>query len=306
MKKQVLLIATVLGTICTATSQVATTKTLPPFGTKYILGQSAAGISLAEPTQGANQVWDYSSASIPALYTYTITNPTGVKQEFQDSCPTAKYVEILEIPSAPSPDVNPMSFITDEGDYLIRVGEKGSGSGLNKKHDTIYKFNQAYQSTEIYGGFNMIYAGYGTLKLKTTTYTDVVLMLAISTTNQDSGYAFYQFTPHFHRLALMGWDNGAAVRLTIWEPTTSTGVKEALALNAKIYPVPANNFLTIDLNEKPKSGTVVISTILGTKVHQSNIESVSNNIDIQLLNTGIYFVTIAVDGKTFTQKFIKN
>ncbi|MBP9187131.1 MAG: T9SS type A sorting domain-containing protein [Bacteroidia bacterium] len=305
MKKHVLFFATVLGTICTATSQVTMTKTLPPFGTRYILGQSAS-TTLVQPTLGINQVWDYSGTAISSLYTYTITNPTSVKQEYQDSCPTAKYVEVLAIPGAPSPDLNPMQFFTDEGDNIVMVGEKGSGSSLNKTHDTLFKFNQAYQTTEMYRNASMYYAGSGSVKFKSVTYTDVALIIQTRAGSTDTTYAFYQFTPHFHRLAILGWRDGASAQLTIWEPTTSTGVKESLALNAKVYPVPANNFLTIDLNEKPKSGTVVISTILGTEVLQSNIESVSNNIDIQSLNTGIYFVTITVDGKTSTQKFVKN
>jgi hypothetical protein len=307
MKQQVLTTVVVLGTIFSAAAQVTMSKTLPPFGTKYKLGQSAS-TTLAQPTLGANQVWDYSSETISPLYTYTITDPTTVNQEFQDSCPTAKYVEILAIPGVPSPDLNPMEFITDEGDYLIRVGEKGSGSGINTGHDSIFKFNQSFQTTEQYHNDQMTYAGYGSLKMNATTYSDVALIVRSRTGSPDTSFIFYTFTPHFHRLAALGWTSGASAGLAFWEPlaTSNTGLKESVVLNANVYPVPASTQLTIDLNETPKVGTVVISTIQGQEILRNTLQSKSSTIDISAFYTGLYIMTITADGKTSTQKFIKN
>jgi hypothetical protein len=306
MKQQLLTLAMVSSTIISSFAQVTMSKTLPPFGTKYKLGQSASA-TLAQPTLGADQVWDYSSETISALYTYTITDPTTVNQEFQDSCPTAKYVEILAIPGAPSPDLNPMEFMKDDGDYLIRVGEKGSGSGINTTYDTVFKFNQTFQTTEVYHNDEMTYAGYGSLKIKSTTYSDVALMLRTRTGSPDTSYIFYTFTPHFHRLAALGWTGGASAGLTFWEPLASnTGLKNLTLANTSIYPVPATTALNIELDRNAQTGTAIVSTMEGKEVLKSSFEGPSHSIDIQSLHTGLYFITIMVDGQTLTRKFTKN
>ncbi|MEI6508815.1 MAG: T9SS type A sorting domain-containing protein [Bacteroidota bacterium] len=71
-----------------------------------------------------------------------------------------------------------------------------------------------------------------------------------------------------------------------------------------VYPIPANNFLNIDLaNHQTKIVSVKIIDITGKLVIEDN--SVSNNkLDITSLDKGIYFVNVLLDNQTSLNKKI--
>lgn len=75
-----------------------------------------------------------------------------------------------------------------------------------------------------------------------------------------------------------------------------------------ITPNPAFNMLTINSNNNYKVEKVEIFNISGSLTY-STINSQTNElmkIDVNMLKTGMYFITIqTTDGKSFTKKFIK-
>ena len=71
-----------------------------------------------------------------------------------------------------------------------------------------------------------------------------------------------------------------------------------------ISPNPTTNFIEINgLNTAGISNFTIFNT-LGKKVFSSENVS-SNKVDVSQLNTGIYFISIAYEGKVQTLKFIK-
>ncbi len=68
-----------------------------------------------------------------------------------------------------------------------------------------------------------------------------------------------------------------------------------------IYPNPANDHISIQLNNESLSNASIYS-VTGQQV----METTDNNINVSSLQSGVYFVTITtISGKTAKQKFIK-
>jgi hypothetical protein len=73
-------------------------------------------------------------------------------------------------------------------------------------------------------------------------------------------------------------------------------------LNLIIYPNPTNGTLTIDTKISFEKIKVSIYTIMGQKIFSSQNQIA---VDFSELPTGIYFVSINIDGKTKTERIIK-
>lgn len=81
-------------------------------------------------------------------------------------------------------------------------------------------------------------------------------------------------------------------------------------LSVLVYPNPASDYITINMNLKEKADiNITITNLLGIEVYKQtkyNIQSVSENISIQELPKGTYFVAIKYNEKQLYQKLIKN
>ena len=73
-----------------------------------------------------------------------------------------------------------------------------------------------------------------------------------------------------------------------------------------IIPVPANDKLQIIISKSIKPyGIIEIRNVLGKLCMKEPINKVSMEIDINNLNEGIYFVTLVMENKSYTQKIVK-
>ena len=97
---------------------------------------------------------------------------------------------------------------------------------------------------------------------------------------------------------------------TVTSLTSWTGVSGVLAndnfekTNFSIYPNPANDKIFIQNNDDSSVENVAVFDISGKKILEQNNNFTS--INIQNLETGIYFLQIKSDNKTSQIKFIKN
>lgn len=307
MKKQLLSLIAVVGCMMQANAQIALSKTLPPVGAKLTIYQ-AASTTLARPSSGADQVWDYSGVNPSLQFSLEVKALSSVAQSFQDSCPTAKYVEVLNIPGAPTPDHLPMEFFEDKGNYMVRVGQKGSNLNLEKKNDTLFVFNLAFGSSEVYSGSVREYSGYGTLKIGTDVYDSVVLVRSksIVNTSSDTGYTFFRVTPYWTRLAAVMFSNGQSVGMSYWKPgtTTTTGLMETKQLSVPVvYPNPVSSILNVQF-ASADIHTICITDVQG-KVVLSKAYTSSESINVDDLDKGFYILTgYSDEGSVFT-KFCK-
>jgi len=78
------------------------------------------------------------------------------------------------------------------------------------------------------------------------------------------------------------------------------GVSDFELYNIKIYPNPVQN--TLNINSEFPIDFIKIYTLQGQLVNESK----NNQIDVSLLTSGLYFVSVIIDGQNIVKKFIKN
>ena len=73
-----------------------------------------------------------------------------------------------------------------------------------------------------------------------------------------------------------------------------------------IYPNPASEKITINIDNKFTLGSITITDISGKKIIQQKLKSGISEFEISKLMSGLYFINFSIDGINSTQKFIKN
>lgn len=86
--------------------------------------------------------------------------------------------------------------------------------------------------------------------------------------------------------------------------TTST---DRNTFNFTVYPNPANDWITLELPDLAKVTTIDIAIYdaFGKQIRQIQTTDIRQNIDIQNLVGGVYYMVVVYDEKLITQKFIK-
>jgi hypothetical protein len=85
----------------------------------------------------------------------------------------------------------------------------------------------------------------------------------------------------------------------------SVAVTETAVLAAQIAPNPVKNSLTITLDAAAENTKVSVSDMLGRTVLASQFSGNQSELNVSNLLKGMYFINLKTDGKTWTQKFIK-
>lgn len=80
------------------------------------------------------------------------------------------------------------------------------------------------------------------------------------------------------------------------------GLEEFSENNISIFPNPTKSFLTIDLN---RNATYTLSNVFGQEIRTGNLLSGSNELDINSLSNGLYFLNIETPEGKATMKLIK-
>ena len=85
--------------------------------------------------------------------------------------------------------------------------------------------------------------------------------------------------------------------------TTATSISELEKNNFAVFPNPANDFLTITSADN-KIFSVTIFNSFGEKIYSAQT---TTNLNVETVNfsSGLYFVQIIADKKSFTKKIIK-
>ncbi len=84
------------------------------------------------------------------------------------------------------------------------------------------------------------------------------------------------------------------------------GISEIKESEINICPNPANNILTIDLNNtKEKNLQLVITNLLGQMLYASKISSSKSVIDISAYPSGVYFISLKDEKERINKKFVK-
>jgi len=83
------------------------------------------------------------------------------------------------------------------------------------------------------------------------------------------------------------------------------GLEEVKALEASVYPNPTTNFVLLDW-ENAESADLMLVDVKGQIIFGQAIEQGNNQIDLQALPKGTYFLIIREENTVYQQRIIKN
>jgi hypothetical protein len=84
-----------------------------------------------------------------------------------------------------------------------------------------------------------------------------------------------------------------------------SAISEVPVLAPEIYPNPTNGRLYYRLNNGTGSLGVSITDVLGQQVYSSPSLSISGELDLSGLSSGVYFIRFTKGGQKYTQRIIK-
>lgn len=130
------------------------------------------------------------------------------------------------------------------------------------------------------------------------TEVDCTIGDTYSFTGLTSGTTYY--------LRIYDWGNDDIGDVTFCLSTPNTLSTSSFETNSifNYYPNPVKN--TLSLNAKEAITNVLIFNILGREVVKINTNTVSKNVDMSSLKSGIYFVQVTIGETVETVRIIKN
>lgn len=135
---------------------------------------------------------------------------------------------------------------------------------------------------------------------------DVVLIspqggtVSIITKYEDFGDSIKPYMYHCHILSHE--DNGMMGQFIINPIATAVNEMSNADNNILVYPNPANDLLTIQVNSSTKNFTVEIFNLIGKQIFKS---SNNKSIDVSSFSQGLYFIKVKQDNKIMMAKFKK-
>ena len=91
---------------------------------------------------------------------------------------------------------------------------------------------------------------------------------------------------------------------TLSDSTTSVNQLSANGDQLSIYPNPTSGQFTIKLNNNQKIGTIAIYNVIGETVYQSILNNSQNEISLNSLSAGLYFVYLKSDERVDVAKVV--
>jgi len=90
-------------------------------------------------------------------------------------------------------------------------------------------------------------------------------------------------------------------------PHITTGIDNLFTENKilLVYPNPATNYITINVEYRMKNYECRIMNVMGQEVFHSTLDIHNSTLDISSLSPGIYFLTLSYAEQTVSSKFVK-
>jgi len=87
-----------------------------------------------------------------------------------------------------------------------------------------------------------------------------------------------------------------------------SSTKENNTITIRLSPNPTSDFLTIESNDEqlPLNKEAIIYDVLGQTVFSTTLNNTSERIDVSKLSSGIFFLSIPVEGGWKVHRFVKN
>ena len=85
---------------------------------------------------------------------------------------------------------------------------------------------------------------------------------------------------------------------------SNTGLVEHTISGIRIYPNPANDLLTVEM-DKPEWGSIEITSINGQLLYSTRMKGSILQIDLSSFQKGVYFITVRSRDQVWTEKVVK-
>ena len=82
--------------------------------------------------------------------------------------------------------------------------------------------------------------------------------------------------------------------------------EESIEKGVVVYPNPAEDIVTISLDELDESTKITIYNGLGVKAYDENLVTTKTNLDLSTYAKGVYILQVEQGDKVITKRFVKN
>lgn len=298
MKKTLLLLSVILSTYLNAQPvlQSNSVQTDLSFEVYQIVSPGTSNPSLS----GAGITWDFTSASVQLMGTATILSPSA--SVYGSIYPDANVAYNISIPSL---SINEWVMLKTDAN---KIEELASGLGSSSPTHytnprTLVAFPLSYQQTfsddfqkqgQSLTSVSKVYESYGTILSQLGTFNDVVKLV-----ENDGDIMFVNSNP-FHPILEI-----AGSSVTFWKRVQLNSINENLTQKIQIFPNPAQNQITVSGLSNETEILIFSSTGKLMQSIKTNNET-TQNIDIQNLANGVYFIQTNNSQTIKNQLFIKN
>ncbi|QYJ67999.1 T9SS type A sorting domain-containing protein [Flavobacterium litorale] len=197
--------------------------------------------------------------------------------------------------------------------YTIRFQNEGTANATNVRIDTELDANLDWSTFEpIVGSHNYVTARNG--ENVSFIFNNIDLPYTDIDVPGSQGYVTYKIKPAdgvtigdvMEATAGIYFDfNEAIITNTATTTVQATASSAAFASNAfVVYPNPASTSVTLKMENLNGDAMVNVTDILGKTVLSTTASGNELNLDISMLNSGMYFITLEAAGKSITKKIV--
>lgn len=296
----------------TMLAQPTTHSVMPAIGTAYSFNTVTGAITHAPG--GSGQVWNFNPIANSVTLTYSIIPLAATTASDQSTFPTANYFRLKSLGSM----TVGLDFLHIQNDRLIELGERGSGGNYNIKPVpyTTYTFGMNVGSTHVStyttGAGTTTRTvkcdGTGTITTPFGTFNNALRLKTYNVGEVDTLFSYYDTQPEMrlHLQYVRKGDNSIANKFVYNYSYAPSLLNENSTSDAlfTVFPNPTNGIITCrgqDLHAI-KNVTVYNSTM--QKCMQQVL--LDENLSLESLQSGLYFLEVRSNNSTSLIKVIKN
>ncbi|WP_294818532.1 T9SS type A sorting domain-containing protein [uncultured Flavobacterium sp.] len=208
--------------------------------------------------------------------------------------------------------------LAQAGDYLhyiIRFQNKGTANAHNVRVDTTLDANLDWSTFEPMTGSHHFQADRsGNGSDVAFRFNNIQLPAEVDNEPESHGYVMYRIKPKstiqvgesMSGQAHIFFDFNAPIHTNIITTTVMApaGVNGIIEQGFVMHPNPASSTVTLKMAAEANSAAVTITDVLGKTVGQGTFTGTQSDIDVSMLNSGVYFVNVNADGKLAVQKLV--
>jgi hypothetical protein len=285
MKKNLLTIIITTVIICAKAQPVLQQANLAQPGFSATIN---VGPAVSPGSSGANQTWNFSTATSTPAGAYSIINCSATP------C-SASFTTSNWCYSVPGPKYHYLrstSTLLEQKGKDIPVSCSGGSTYSDPKTVLIFPFNYTNSNTDPWiantgtGTYTATYDGYGTLSTPFGTYNNVVRVTNVDGTNIST--VWLTVNPIYQVMTIDA--GGNTIILSNESLLEIKDFKDES--NLTISPNPANGLFSIYMNKKFPDATVRIYNMLGEQIYSSGLSFPSGEIDLTGKDKGMYVCKI--------------